>query len=156
MIRIASILLLTSLFMYSCSPGPKPDPLASLRKKAEKSICKDVRDLTHTSIDAMSLGMGSMIIKSVMSESDQDSLLMKPFLPILKEELKSCDKKTLEGISNNAAERYRFIGSLLLKHREPITATVKESAAWAVPFIDMAISKAQELANKQIDSAVSS
>ena len=149
MYKLTFNLILYIVLLQACSSGPKHDPLATLRKKAEKSICTDVRGLTHTSIDALSLGLGSTIIGAVMSEKEQDSLLMKPFLPILREELKACDKKTLKGIAENGPERYRFIASILLKHRETITASVKESAEWAAPFVEIAIEKAQEMKEMQ-------
>jgi predicted transport protein len=136
------------LIIQSCGQQVKTDPLIALRKSAEKSICDDVRSLSHSSIDAVSLGFGSLIVKSVMTESEQDSVIMKPFLPVLRLELKKLNKNELENISKNKKDRYQFIGKVLINNKEKITAEAKEKYEYAAPLIDKAIELAQELSKQ--------
>lgn len=130
-----SFILLISL--SACSS--KTDALAPLRKKAEKSICDDVRGITHSSIDAMSLGLGSMVISSVMSTAQQDSIIMKPFLPMLRKELKTLKKPELESIVDNKKARYKFIAATLVKNKDAMTSALKKSYEFAAPLVDKAI-----------------
>jgi hypothetical protein len=144
LLRTIPVLAIASFI--SCGQGPKPDPLKALRTKAEKSICADVRGIGQTALDAASMGMGSMVVGLVLSESQQDSLLMGPMLPLVRAELKKCDKGTLEGITSRTSDRYRFIAKVLVNNRDKITASVKEKYEYAAPFVEMAVKHAEGMA----------
>jgi hypothetical protein len=135
-----------SLIIGLSACSSKTDALAPLRKKAEKSICDDVRSITHSSIDAMSMGLGSMVISSVMSESKQDSILMKPFLPMIRKDLKTLKKPELENIISSKKARYKFIGTTLLNNKEAMTSSLKKSYEFAAPLVDKAIEFVQSQA----------
>ena len=139
--------------VISCSDAPKSDGLAALRKKAEKSICDDVRNLTYSSVDAMSLGIGSLVMKSALTESEQDSMIMKPFLPVLRKELKTMKKDELNAICKEKTARYKFIGSVLIKNKDSITASVQETYEFAAPMIGKAIEISQQLAEQAAQSS---
>lgn len=142
--------VLILLMLFSCGgEAPKTDPTAIWRKKAEKTICGDIRSLTYTSVDAVSMGIGSIVMKSALSESEQDSLIMKPFIPVLRAELKHMDKKSLEAICKEKTARYKFIGTVLVNNRESITSAVQKTCDFAAPMINKAIELAGEMAAKK-------
>jgi hypothetical protein len=147
--RIAQTLWVGCILLVTAcgGDGPKADPLKALRKEAEKSICADMRVLVQSSLDGVSAGMGSLVVGLVMSEAQQDSLLMKPVLPMMRAELKKCDKVTLEGIKRSKRDRYKFIASMLVNNKDNITASVSESYEFAAPFVEIAVKEAQALAS---------
>ncbi|MFM7767983.1 MAG: hypothetical protein ACKO9S_09020 [Bacteroidota bacterium] len=131
----------------SAPPKPKFDREAEERK-LEKAISDDVRSITHTSINAMSMGVGSMVMNSVMSESEQDSMLMKPFIPILKEEVVLLSDKDLKKVNKDKSERYTFIAKIMVKHKDPLVEGVKKTYSFAAPFVEAAIDQAVKLSEE--------
>ena len=137
------------LAIYSCNSNTQSSEDALLRKNVEKSICTDIRELSHKAVDGISMGVGSMVINNLVSESQQDSMIMKPFLPILKEELKLKNKNELIELSNKKSKRFALIGNLMLKNKELIISKVNDTYTFAAPLVEKAIEEAQTIAKEQ-------
>jgi hypothetical protein len=139
-----------SVMLYSCNSSPKKPAYnrKAEEKKLEKAISEDVRSITHTSINAISMGMGSVVMNSVMSEGEQDSLLMKPFMPILKEEMALLADAELKKVNKEQSARYTFIGKIMVKHKDPLVEGLKKTYSFAAPFVEVAIDQAVKLSEE--------
>ena len=109
-LRLTVSVLFFALLIVACG-----DNKATALKKAEKAVAEDIKSVTKGAIDKISLGVGSMIMDFAMTSSEQDSLFISPMMPFVHSGLNSKTIKELEDIANIKKERYKFIGSTLLK-----------------------------------------
>lgn len=143
-------LLLLACALHGCNSAPKKpkSDRKAEEKKLERAISADLRAITHTSINAMSLGVGGIVMNSVMTESEQDSLLMKPFMPILKEEMALLNDAELKKVNKDKSARYTFIGKIMVKHKDPLVEGVKKTYSFAAPLVEAAIEQAGKLSEE--------
>ena len=94
------------------------------------------------------MGMGSIVMNTLMSESEQDSLLMKPIKPILKEEFAALKDQELKKIVKEKSARYTFIAKTMLKHKDPLVNGIKKTCSFAAPLVEAAIEQSGKLAEQ--------
>ena len=133
-LRLTVSVLFFALLFVACG-----DNKASALKKAEKAVAEDIKSVTKGAIDKISLGVGSMIMDFAMTSNEQDSLFISPMMPFVQTGLKSKTIKELEDIANIKKERYKFIGSTLLKNKDVIVTSVSDKYKAAGALVNAAI-----------------
>lgn len=137
MMYIKGILLLVlTTIVISCNTA---DPFAEDRKKAEQQICNDIKKTSHSACNALTMGIGSTVLSFVLSEKEQDSLILKPLLPYIRKELKTKNKQQLNKITSNTNDRLLFLSSLLMKNKDFLINQISSSFKLAEPLIDKSI-----------------
>jgi hypothetical protein len=129
-------LIVLAYFMSLCTTH---DPLAEDRKKAEQQICNDIKKTSHSACNALTMGIGSAVLSFVLSEKEQDSLILKPLLPYIRKELKLKNKQQLNKITSNTNERVLFLSSLLIKNKDFLIHQISSSFKLAEPLINKSI-----------------
>ena len=66
-----NIVILFLIVLVSCSINKDEE----LRLQIQSLISKDIREISHKSIDHLTLGIGSSLLNIVVDKTDQDSLI---------------------------------------------------------------------------------
>lgn len=112
---------------------------AMLEQQAKQAISKDISNVTAKCVDGITAGMGSLVLDMVISKGQRDSLILKPLMPYIDNELKTKKDEELTAISQNMSDRMKFIGGVLAHNKDNIVNTLSKEFSYAKAFIELAI-----------------
>ena len=140
--RNIAIFFLISL--VSCSTNKDEE----LRLQIQSLISKDIREISHKSLDQLTLGFGSSLLNIVVAKSDQDSLISSFVMPYIKEELEKKNSNELELLANgDISDRMGVIGSCILNNKDTIIEKIKTESKILEPLADEIINELITCAN---------
>ena len=91
-----NIVIFFLISLASCSTNKDEE----LRLQIQSLISKDIREISHKSIDHFTLGFGSSLLNIVVDKTDQDSVISSFVMPYIKEELKKKNSNELKLLAN--------------------------------------------------------
>ena len=136
-INISFFLVLIFMTLLSCESNEAKNE--KLRIKSQELLAKDIRTLSHSAIDQLTMGLGSIFLNSTMNKQTQDSILLSPLLPYIKKDLKLKNGKELQEINSNSSSRMLFIGNCIYNNQDVITEKVSQSYSGAEKLIESVI-----------------
>ena len=139
-----NIVIFFLIALTSCSANADQE----LRLQIQSLISKDIREISHKSLDHFTLGFGSSVLNVVVAKTDQDSLISSFVMPYIKEELKNKNSNELKLLANgDISNRMGVIGSCILNNKKPIIEKIKTESKILEPLADEIINELITCAN---------
>lgn len=124
-------LLYLILILFSCTVNQDKDLILQIESK----ISNDLVSISNSSIDQLTIGLGSILASALISKKEQGELLSRPIMPYIKDELNKKNTEELSALAYGTTSiRLKLLGECLLSNRKNITAKLKEEGELIAPI----------------------
>jgi hypothetical protein len=119
------------------------------RAAAEKAITKDLHDVMHTALNTATAGFGSMVANAVLTEQEQDSIMVSPVLPYVRTSLDKASDEEVAKLVKDKNERFKFLGKCMLENKDVIQKQISGGMAVGGEIVNVAVAELEKLKTTQ-------